>query len=125
MTALQTAITAANEWQAHALPIIRAYYVLEEVSLLNDICANHYGKDTMSKQRTSDYREAQGYVIKAQDALYGMLDGIRDNYLCDQRRSCLVEMTEDQIDEVDRWNDEIDAAVIGVEAAVRAVGDAL
>jgi len=36
MTALQTAITAANEWQAHALPIIRAYYVLEEVSLLND-----------------------------------------------------------------------------------------
>jgi len=125
MTTLQTAITAANEWQAHALPIIRAYYALEEVSLLNDICANHYSKDTMSKARTSDYREAQGYVIKAQDALYDMLDGIRDNFICDHSAGYARDASEADVDAADEFNEELGRSVVSVEAAVREVGEGL
>jgi len=122
---IQTAITAANEWQAHALPIIRAYYALEDVSLNSDICANHYGKDAMSKQRTSDYREAQGYVTKAQDALYDMLDGIRDSFICDHSAGYAYNAPEAEVDAADEFNEELARSVVSVEAAVRAVGDAL
>jgi len=123
MTTLQTAITAANAWVVDATPIIRAYLALDEVSLINDICANHYGKDSASKQRTSDYREAQGYVTKAQDALYDMLDGIRDNFICDNSAGYAYNAPEADVDAADEFNEELGRSVVSVEAAVKMVGD--
>jgi len=125
MNNISEEITAANEWVQHATPIIRAYYALEDVSLNNDICANHYGKDSASKQRTSDYREAQGYVTKAQDALYDMLDGIRDNFICDHSAGYAYNAPEADVAAADEFNEELGRSVVSVEAAVRVVGDGL
>jgi len=125
MTTLQTAIMAANAWVVDATPIIRAYLALDDVSLINDICANHYGRTLEEKQRTSAYREAQGYVTKAQDALYDMLDGIRDNFICDHNAPYPRDMSEDDIIAADEFNEELGRSVVSVEAAVKAVGDGL
>ena len=63
---------------------LRAYLAMEDACMAADICAVHYGKDDISKAKTRDYREADGYRKEAQRSLYDMLEGIRDNYLADQ-----------------------------------------
>lgn len=123
MTTLQTAIAAADAWVQHATPIIRTYLALEDLDMGKDICANHYGRDAISKQKTLDYREARGYVQTAQASLYDMLDGIRDNYICDHSAPYPLDMSQDELDAADEFNEELGRCVVSVEAAVRVVGD--
>jgi len=125
MTTFPEAAAAANKWQAHALPIIKAYFALEDVDMTTAICANHYGKDTMSKQRTSDYREARDHIVKAQDALYDMLEGIRDNFICDYSAPYPIDMSEEELDAADEFNEALGRAVVSVEGAVKSIGDTM
>lgn len=118
---IQSATTAANRWVDHARPVIKAYLAMHDAMMAPDICAVHYGKDAVSKAKTSDYREADSYIKEAASSLFNMLDGIRDNYLCGQRKSCLVGMSDAEINTVDAFNDELDEAVMSVDAAVRIV----
>jgi hypothetical protein len=118
---IEEAISAANAWVAHARPIIQAYLAMEDARLSAAICEVHYGEDTISKQRTHDYREADGYVKDAQRSLYDMLDGIRDNYRCDYARSVSMDADEAELDAADAFNDELDRGIVSVDAAVRMV----
>lgn len=75
------AITRANKWIDIGRPIIKAMYAMEDAQreLMSASLAV-----TKPDRRTFD--EAHGYVNKAREELYEMLDGIRDNALCDERR---------------------------------------
>jgi hypothetical protein len=117
----EEAISAANAWVDHARPIIRAYLAIEEVCMASAICEVHYGKDAISKARTSDYREADGYIKDAQSELFDMLAGIRDNHRCDYARSASIDADEAEWDSVEAFNDELDRGIVSVDAAVRMV----
>jgi len=123
--AVTEATAAANKWVSHAAPIIRAYLAMQNVDMVSAICENHYGKDSDSKARTRDYREANGYIENASAELYYMLDGIRDNYRCDYVRSASMDADDAEWDAVEAFNDELDRGLITVEAAIKAVEDGL
>lgn len=119
----ETATRVSEEWMSHARPIIKAYLALIDVSLVKDICINHYERTPMEKQRTRDYREAESYIVKAQDALYDMLEGIRENYISDHGASYPYSADEATIDAADEFNTALARDVLSVEAAVRVVED--
>lgn len=122
---LPTTITTTNtEWLAHARPIIRAYLAMEEACMASAICEVHYGRDDTSKQRTRDYREADGYRKEAQASMYDLIQGIRDNAIADHSAEVSYDEADDAvIDAAEEFNDELSRGVMTVEAAVRIVGD--
>lgn len=116
---IEEATVAANEgWIDHARPIIRAYLAMEEACMASAICSVHYGKDDISKAKTRDYREADGYRKEAQQWMLDMLDGIRDNYLCDNYLPYPMTGTDEEAETADEFNDALAKAVISVDAAV-------
>lgn len=122
---LALAITTTNaEWLAHARPIIRAYLAMEEACMASAICEVHYGRTDSEKQRTRDYREADGYRKEAQRQLYELIEGIRDNAIADHSAEVSYDEADDAvIDAVEEFNTELSRAVITVEAAINAIGD--
>jgi hypothetical protein len=120
---IEQAIEGGNEWVSHARPIIKAYLAMEEACMASAICEVHYGRDDMSKARTRDYREADGYRKDAQRRMYDMLEGIRDNYRCDYYRNTDSDASEAVWDENETFNDDLERGMISVDAAVRMVED--
>jgi len=112
VTELATAIAKANLWTATGQPIVKATFALDDTAW--DVRHN-------TDIRTGS--EASGYIHKARNMLLEMLDGIRDEFLCDERRSCFSEMQESEIADVDAWNDELDESVVSVEALIKQMED--
>ena len=118
---LDAAVSAANrDWTIHARPIALAALAMEAPAELHTaLVDNHFGKDAISKVKTRDYREAKGYIETARLALMEMLEGIRDNYRCDHCRSYPMDIstiTEAEADEIDRFNEALDAGIMSVDA---------
>lgn len=115
-------VMACNAWVDEARPIIVAMFALEDAqgdlftAQMNARGNRRYNEPTQPGERT--FMEARDYVETARTNLFEMLDGIRDNYLCDERQSCLVEMMPQQAEAVDEFNDWLDDEVISVKAAV-------
>jgi len=121
---LEAATANANLWLAHARPIIRAYLSMEEACMASAICEVHYGRTDSEKQRTRDYREADGYRKAAQRNMYELIEGIRDNYIADHSAEVAYgEDDDDVIDAVEEFNTELSRSVMTVEAAISVVGD--
>jgi hypothetical protein len=102
---LADAIAAANEWQKAGRPIIlAALKVLRADDDLSGLYAD----------RPRDYHEAHDVVVRASDSLFEMLEGIRDDFLCDQRKSWSRELSEEEGEYVDVFNDELEDAVMSI-----------
>jgi hypothetical protein len=101
------AIEEANRWTDAARPIIRAMFALEDIDL-----SKVEGIYTLS--------EARGYITEAHGKLRGMLDGIRDEFLCDQRRDWNPLMGEVEAAQVDAFNDWLNENTVTVKAAIAA-----
>lgn len=117
MNVLAESVAAANEeWVRLARPIVKAWAMVDEARLgLNSAWIT----GTKSEQYVMD--EAKGHIRKAYDALDGMLSGIRDNAYCDHCKSGLSEMTDEQWDEVEAFNDALRAGILSVDAVIKLV----
>lgn len=118
-------LLACNKWVDHARPIIKAMFVLEDAAdapLLTALVAA--GRGLTSHPATwqeRDYREARVQVAKARNALFDMLDGIRDNFIADERAG--IGNNDDETAEADDFNDWLGESTISVDAAVQIVTD--
>jgi hypothetical protein len=102
---LAQAVKAANEWQSVGRPIILASLAIlradDELTPLFE-------------HRRRDYREAHDAIEAAQTTLLEMLEGIRDDFLCDQRKSWNKSLSDEEAEAADAFNDELNDAVVSV-----------
>lgn len=88
---LDAAIERANQWIASARPIIRLMHLLSDeagfpvLSQLLRQPREPFDEVRPSRLRYNEavWREACGHVVKATDALFGMLDDIRSDFVRD------------------------------------------
>lgn len=117
---LSEATERASKWIDVARPIIKAMFAVDDVE--SELRQQAYRSDREHDQRT--YRWAAEDVAKSQRALHGMLDGIRDDFLCDE---CPTQPSQDADEQTwadrDEWNDALGEAVTSVEQAVKIVTD--
>lgn len=97
----------ANQWVDAARPIIRAMFDIEDIAL--------HGLEGEQTRR-----EARGYLSDAYRGLEGMLDGIRDEFLCDERMSWNPLMGDREAARADEFNDWLDETTISTSAAIKA-----
>lgn len=115
-----------NKWVDHARPIIKAMFLLDDAAdqlLVEALCATHRSIHHTAPEtwQERNYREARAEVAGAGRALYDMLDGIRDNFICDE--CCGVGDTDDETEAADAYNDWLRAETITVDQAIRIVTD--
>jgi hypothetical protein len=103
---LAAAVEAANEWQSVGRPIILASLVVLRAE--DDLYALH------KLDRMRDYHEACDTVVSAFQNLREMLEGIRDDFLCDQRKSWDSSLSDDDSEDVDAFNDALSDEVVSV-----------
>jgi uncharacterized protein YfaT (DUF1175 family) len=115
---LTEAAERASKWVDLARPIIKAMFALEEVE--NDLRQQAYRSDSKRDQQT--YRWVAEDVAKPQRALFSMLDGIRDDYLCDECPQQPSQFADEQAwADRDEWNDALAESVTTVEQAINIV----
>jgi len=109
---LAAAVEAANEWQKVGRPIIRASLAVSRAS--DEITQ-------LFEHRRRDYHEASDAIEAAQTTLLEMLEGIRDDFLCDQRKSWNNSLSDDEAEAADAFNDALEEEVISVSALEKTV----
>lgn len=97
----------ANQWVLAARPIIRAMFAIEDI-------------DFNGLEGEQTRREARGYLSDAYRNLEAMLDGIRDDFLCDERVSWSHFMTDAEATAADELNDWLDDHTTSVRDAIKA-----
>lgn len=102
---LAAAVEAANEWQSVGRPIILALLAVDRAT--DEI-------HCLYPDRKRDYHEAHDIIETARTTLFEMLDGIRDDFLCDQRKSWNSSLSDDEAEEADAFNDQLEEAVVSV-----------
>lgn len=110
---LEAAIEAANKWVGVARPIILASIELDR---LDDTL---WPLRQMGRRR--DYEEAKSHIASAREELEDMLDGIRDDFLCDQRKSWDRSLGEDEGEAVDNFNEMLDEATVSVPDCIKQI----
>lgn len=125
---LQTTIQATNTaWLTTARPIIKAMHAVEDAihPVTTARLADPLGYVAYTKRSAQSHawEEAQGIVEGAVAELYKMLDGIRDNALCDAYVTVDYDGAEDAIADQEALNEDLARGVIGVDAAVKMIGD--
>jgi hypothetical protein len=97
----------ANQWVLAARPIIRAMFAIEDIQL-----------NGLEGEQTR--REARGYLSDAYRNLEAMLDGIRDEFLCDERVSWNPLMGDLEAAQNDEFNDWLDDNTTSARDAIKA-----
>ena len=123
---LDAAVERANQWVDTARPIIKSMNIIGDTGdypILNMLVHDtrpRVGKNQTSRQRYNEntWREARGYVTKAIDSLYEMLDGIRSDFIADENRVWSKGQTEAEQDAADAFNEALPDRVITVAAAL-------
>lgn len=117
---LSEAAERANKWIDVARPIIKAIFALEEVEHL-------LTRERLTVEKDSDsrtFKEAAGYIAKPQRELHEMLDGIRDDFLCDEMPPQPPSDADDQAwQDRDEWHDALGESVTSVGQAIKIVTD--
>lgn len=109
---LDDAILAANNWVAAARPIIKAMFALQDVEWdIRQSC------DDRTKS------EAREILAKPQDRLRSLIDGIRDDFIADNCRRWTRDMSDEQSELVDAFNDELGSRTLSADGAIKLVGD--
>ncbi|WP_293921086.1 hypothetical protein [Sphingobium sp. UBA5915] len=107
---LEHAADRANQWVASAAPVIRAWLGLYATE--HDLCE--------ADKRT--FEKAWPIIEKASASLYAIIEGVREEAICDHSMIGLSEMTDAQWDAVEEFNDALRHDVISVAAAIKKVG---
>lgn len=109
---LDDAIAAANLWVSAARPIIKAMFAIEDLEF--------------EVRRDCDDRTArEGLMILAepQREFRKLIDGIRDDFLCDHGRPNVRDIPEELEAEILAFNDELAERTLSVDGAIKLVGD--
>ena len=113
-------VAACNAWVDEARPIIVAMFALEDANgdlfTAQMTARGHRRYDEPTEPGERSCMEARDYIEKARACLFDMLDGIRDNYLCDERAGAQDDDTAQ--DAADDFNDWLDDETLSVKAAV-------
>ena len=130
---LKDAVDRASKWVDQAKPIILAYFVLEDqaeqpiaLALRDDPTAFAPYAKRSCDART--WHEAREIVRSAATDLFKMLDGIRDNFLCDERSAASPfhgSYTEADEEAFEAFDEALEREVPSVKAAVKKIGDEL
>lgn len=118
---------ATTQFLTTARPIIKAMHGVEDAlapvnrARLDD--PKGYASYGKRSPESDAWAEAQSIVGRAATDLFHMLDGIRDNALCDHYVNVDYDGTENAIAAGEQFNEDLARGVIGVEAAVRMIGD--
>jgi len=125
---LTTTTAAVNEtFLTTARPIILAMFAVEDAisPVTTARLADPLGYVAYSKRspQSHAWEEAQNATSKAYDALRDIVEGIRENALCDAYAATPDDATDDEADAIDEFNDDLRRSVMTVEAAIRMVGD--
>lgn len=118
-------LRACNAWVDHARPIIQAMFAVEDAAgpltsaWLKAGEGRRFNEPLRWQQRDYDYARAD--IEAARKALFDTLDGIRDNFIADER--CGIGNTDAETEAADEFNDWLDAETITVDAAVKLVAD--
>lgn len=120
---LDQAIAAASLWTVTARPIVKAIFEIDDaaIGITKERLADPFGYVSYMKMSPAarDWQEAQNIISKAKLALEDMLPGIRDSFLCDERRSTPLDASDDECDAIEEFNDELELSVLSVDAFVK------
>lgn len=117
---LAQATERANKWVDVARPIIKAMFALDEAEHL--LRREGHSAERQSDART--FKEAAGEVSRSQRDLNDMLDGIRDDFLCDEMPPAPSSEADEQAwADRDEWHDALGEAVTSVDQAIKIVTD--
>lgn len=111
---LDEAIASANQWLVTARPVIKAMFAIEDAEWdIRQACDDRTGQEVLPILR------------KPVRELRELVDGIRDNFLCDVTPSHagLADDDADGWDARDAFIDEVGRSVLSVDAAIKLVGD--
>lgn len=125
---LPTTITATNTaWLTIATPIIKAMFAVEDAihPVTTARLADPKGYVAYAKRSPESHAwaEAQSIVERAVEELAKMLDGIRDNALCDAYVNVDYDAPEADIEAGEAFNEDLARGVISIDAAVKMIGD--
>lgn len=109
---LERAVEAADQWLDLARPIIMAMFKLEDIE--SEITG--FGCD-YEAHRARTLRWAACEIGKARSELDAMLDGIRDDFIADQRRSWTSGLSEEEGEAIDAFNDALDDETLSLADA--------
>jgi hypothetical protein len=119
---LNEAAERASKWVDLARPIIKAMFAVDDDAEQHVRAAwlDAYAAKQGHHRRL--YSEARGYLEKARNELFAMLDGIRDDYLCDECPQQPSQFADEQAwADRDEWNAALAESVTTVEAAIQIV----
>lgn len=106
-------------------PIVEAYVLMDQAftPLFKATTADPTSRKRWGERSLAvhDWDDATKAVDKARNALYDMLDGIRDNHRCDYCEGFPDGISDEEWDRREEWNAELEAGLITVEAFVREV----
>lgn len=105
---LAAAVEAANEWQN-----VGRHIILASLRLMQAVDDDLFDIRHKLNQH-STWKEASDIINDANENLREMLGSIRDDFLCDQRKSWNNSMSDDEAEEADAFNDQLEEAVISV-----------
>lgn len=122
-----TTETVNTEWLRIARPIIKAMFAVEDAiaPVTTARLADPKGYAPYSQRSAAGHAwmDAQGIAGKACEEMRELIEGIRDNALCDAYADCPNDATDDEADAIDEFNDDLRKSVLTVGAAVRMVSD--
>jgi hypothetical protein len=126
--ALGAAVERVNtEWLHIARPIILAMFAVEDAihPVGTARLADPLGYVSYARMSPAAHawQEAQSVTGKAVDGLRDILEGIRENALCDALMHVDYGGADDAITEAEAFNDDLRASVMSVDAAVKMIGD--
>lgn len=130
---LQEAVARASKWVDQAKPVILAYFVLEDQAdepISKALRGDPTAFECYSK-RSPDaltWHDARDIVRGAATELFKMLDGIRDNFLCDERSAASPfngSYTEADEEAYEAFDEALEREVPSVAATVKKIGDEL
>lgn len=112
------AVINANKWVVAAEPIIKAWLAIDQIH--GDLNVAFYEQQ---QWRYAD--EAAGYLAQPMKCLFGMLEGIRDDFLCDMRCPYPQDTSggDKGWDFAEEWNDRLERETIHVADAIRRVSN--
>lgn len=107
------AVEAANKWVDVARPIILASMRLDDQPWSELAHLRRFE----GQERT--WREAKDILTQAQRDLNDMVEGIRDDFISDQRLGCAK--SDEEAEAFDEFNDELERDVTSVREAIKQV----
>lgn len=126
---LSEAIAQASDWVRVAKPVILAYFAMDEIdSALRSAAYDFRGDKRWNEPKGHEERtmdEARAELRPSMANLMLIVEGIRDNFICDATPQHPSGDDEAEWDAHEEFREALEAGVPGVVATVKKIGDEL